>query len=312
MDVNWETTARRILVIDDSAVSRQLFRKQLQDEELEVIEAEDAEAGFRQAVEFQPSLIFLDVEMPGPDGFDAIRMLKEDARTRSIPVVFYSIHASTEMKARGLDLGAVDFLAKPTDSVELRARVRAALRSKSQFDLLEQRAHVDGLTGLANRIALEERLIEEWWTCLRRGTSLAVLIADLDHFKAINDRYGHAAGDIILQATAHAFREVVRVGDFVARFGGEEFVAIAPDCNLEGALLIADRLRQVISELEVTSRGKRVAITASVGVAVAPAEGVSEIFPREILRRADEALYQAKAAGRNAVRNWDAVPYLSA
>src|SRR4051794_19753178 len=151
-------------------------------------------------------------------------------------------------------MGAVDFISKPFDPVELLARVGSALRTKALLDLLESRAHLDGLTELGNRFALRERLPREWEVCRRRNCPMSAVIADLDHFKKINDRHGHSAGDEVLRLAAATLRRHVREGDFVARYGGEEFVVIAPDSNLDGALVMAERFRREIADLKVTFR----------------------------------------------------------
>jgi diguanylate cyclase (GGDEF)-like protein len=295
---------RRMLVIDDSASCRALVRAQLAGENIELFEAADGLDGLAAARELRPDLILLDLTLPTWDGFETLKRLKEVSETRSIPVIFVSASASNAEKASGLDLGAVDFVLKPFDPLELRARVRAALRSKYMQDLLEQRAHLDGLTGLGNRHALEERLDAEWQICRRRSSPLAVLIADLDHFKQVNDRHGHFAGDEVLRRAARVLRDSVRGGDFVARYGGEEFVVVAPDCDREGGLTMAERFRSDVADLRITSYKSRINVTASVGVTATTPQGEST-SPSDLLGRADEALYRAKTAGRNLVYCWD-------
>src|SRR4051794_4226277 len=153
-------------------------------------------------------------------------------------------------------MGAVDFISKPFDAVELLARVGSALRTKALLDLLEQRAHLDGLTELGNRFALRERLPNEWLACRHRECPMSLFIADLDHFKKINDKFGHSAGDEVLRLAARTLRRAVREGDFVARYGGEEFVVVAPNCDLEGAINLAERFRGDMADLKVCFRGQ--------------------------------------------------------
>ena len=300
-DTHSAPPARRVLAIDDSEVCRRLLERQLGLENIVVVEAADGPSGLLAVRENPPDLILLDISMPGWDGFETIRRLKDDPRTRSIPVIFLSAVSSSQEKARALDLGAVDFVAKPFDPVELRARVRVALRTKSLHDLLEQRAHLDGLTGLGNRHALEERLSADWALCGRLRRPLSVIVADLDRFKAINDHHGHWAGDEVLRGVAHVFRNAIRAGDFVARLGGEEFVIVAPDCDLDGAMGLAERFRIEISDLEFQFNGSTITVTASLGVASSDA---SQGDCTEILCRADWAMYQAKTEGRDLVRGW--------
>jgi diguanylate cyclase (GGDEF)-like protein len=291
--------SHRILVIDDAGISRLSIGMQLMTERMEVLEAPDGMTGLAIAISQQPKLILLDLWLPGWDGFETLRRLQDHPRTRAIPVILISGSASTREKARGLDEGAVDFIVKPLDPIELRARIRVALRTKFLQDLLEQRAHLDGLTGLGNRHALGQRLAAEWELALRRDSTLSVLIADLDHFKQINDTHGHATGDDVLCRAAHVLRHVARAGDFVARYGGEEFVIVAPDCDLDGGLQLAERFRHEVSQLNLPLGNERIQLTASVGVACSSDEFISR--PDHMLSRADNALYEAKAAGRNRV-----------
>jgi diguanylate cyclase (GGDEF)-like protein len=177
------------------------------------------------------------------------------------------------------------------------------LRTKAYLDLLEQRAHIDGLTELSNRYALQNRLPHEWDTCLRRGNPLATMIMDLDHFKKINDHYGHAAGDEVLRRMAATLRNSFRETDFIARYGGEEFVVLAPDCDLDGAVALAERFRAAVGALHVEFRTSTIKVTTSIGIAMAFDPGQTK--PVEALDQADQALYRAKGAGRNAAWIWD-------
>jgi diguanylate cyclase (GGDEF)-like protein len=296
--------ARRVLLIENTQADRYLLRNWLQGEKIEVYEAVDIITGLAACPKFQPNLILLQLRLPTWDGYEVIRRLKNDPRTLSIPVIFLAASALTGEKAKGIDMGAVDFVSKPYDSVELLARVGSALRTKALLDLLEQRAHLDGLTELGNRFALRERLPREWEVCRRRGCPLSVFIADLDHFKKINDQYGHAAGDELLRQAARTLRRSAREGDFVARYGGEEFVVVAPDCPLDGAIAMAERFRREVAEMKLSFRNHLIRVTCSVGVA--PAFDASQTDPLEVLDEADKALFQAKAAGRNAVWIWNA------
>lgn len=291
--------SHRILVVDDAGISRLSIGLQLMTERMEILEAPDGPTGLSIAIAQQPELVLLDLWLPGWDGFETLRRLQDHPRTRGIPVILISGSASTRDKARGLDEGAVDFIVKPLDPIELRARIRVALRTKYLQDLLEQRAHLDGLTGLGNRHALRERLQAEWDISHRRDSTLSVLMADLDHFKLINDTHGHATGDDILCRTAHVLRHVARAGDFVARYGGEEFVVVAPDCDLEGGLQLAERFRHEVSKLHLPLGNTQIQLTTSVGVACSSDPFLAQ--PDDILSRADSALYEAKAAGRNRI-----------
>jgi diguanylate cyclase (GGDEF)-like protein len=306
-DTSSAETPRRILVVDDQELERMLIRHRLRLDNVELIEACNGRTAIELACSWAPDLILLDIKLPDLSGYEILRILKDDPATRSIPVIFVSCLGSTEDKVRALDLGAVDFITKPFDPAELRARVRVCLRLKYYQDLLEKQAHLDALTGLANRLALEHRLETEWSACRRRGSTLSLLIIDLDHFKRINDRFGHFAGDEALRRAAGALRTVARGSDLVARYGGEEFVLIAPDCDFAGAASLGERAREQVEAIQIEFDGEPARLTASVGLATASFSHLDPEAPAPvaILNRADRALYEAKSAGRNAVWAWD-------
>ena len=216
--------------------------------------------------------------------------------------MLYTDLGTAEERIQALELGASDLISRPFAGAEVLARLRAALRIRHLLTILEQRAHLDSLTGLANRGVLDDRLPREWEACRRRRTALAVMIADLDHFKAINDRHGHAAGDNVLRQSAATLARVIRTSDFVARYGGEEFVAVAPDCEPFAAVKLAERFRTAIAQLRIDEHGETIPVTTSVGMAAFA--DLTRTGPAELLRRADEALYRAKEAGRNATWFW--------
>ena len=296
-------TSRRVLLIENSPGDRKLLRTWLNTEMIDTFEAVDIMTGLAACQKYVPNLILLQLRLNTWDGFEVIRRLKEDPRTRSIPVIFLANSALTAEKAKGIDMGAVDFVSQPYDSVELLARVHSALRTKALLDLLEQRAHLDGLTELGNRFALQQMLPQEIETCIQANAPLSLVIADLDHFKKVNDQYGHAAGDEILRRFAVILRHAARETDFLARYGGEEFVVLCPNCDLATALDTAERIRMGVAEHPVAFRNTTIRVTASLGV-LSTSNLVGE-DPRTLVDRADQALYRAKSAGRNAVWIWD-------
>ena len=223
---------RRVLLVEPTSARRWWLRNELISGQMEVFEASDLIMALRAIPMYQPNVILAQLRLPTYGGLELVRRLKEESTTQSIPILLYADIATPEERVRAFDLGAVDFVSKPFVGAELLARVRAALRTRHLLTMLEQRAHLDGLTGLANRGVLEDRLPREWEACRRRRTSLAVVISDLDHFKAVNDNHGHAAGDEVLRQSAARLGRVVRSSDLVARYGGEEFVVVAPDCDL--------------------------------------------------------------------------------
>jgi diguanylate cyclase (GGDEF)-like protein len=288
----------KILIIDDSAEALTVAKARLAHEGHEILCAGSGQEGLEAAGRENPDLVLLDVDMPGMSGFEVCRRLKEDAATCSTPVIFLSGSGGTEDKVKGLDLGAVDFVTKPFDAFELRARVRAALRTKHLQDLLRQFALIDPLTELPNRRALDERLKQEWSRLLRHGGHLALIMADLDGFKQINDRFGHPAGDEVLRQVARLLLDGCRESDTPARYGGDEFVVLAPETPAPAAADFADRLRVSLCSQPLRVLGNALAVTASFGVA--SHEGLKA--PEDLIRAADAALYAAKSAGRNCVR----------
>ncbi len=296
-------SSRRVLLIENSASDRQLLRSWLNSEAIETYEAVDIITALSACQKYSPNLILLQLRLNTWDGYEVIRRLKDDPRTRSVPVIFLAASALTAEKAKGIDMGAVDFVSKPFDSVELLARVNSALRTKALLDLLESRAHLDGLTELGNRFALQDTLPLEHAACQAKNQPLSLLICDIDHFKKVNDHYGHAAGDEVLRRMAMTLRTSVRPTDFVARYGGEEFVILCPNCELSTALETAERIRAKVADQRVHFRNSMIQMTTSLGVNCAQAPYAET--PQEALERADQSLYRAKANGRNGVWYWD-------
>jgi diguanylate cyclase (GGDEF)-like protein len=288
----------KILIIDDNPDALAVAKTRLAKEGVDILCAEGGAAGLEAARRESPDLILLDVDMPDISGFDVCRALKADADLCIIPVLFLTGSGTAEDKVKGLDLGAVDYVTKPFDAFELRARVRAALRTKHLQDLLIEHAHIDPLTGLPNRRALLERLQREWARLQRHGGTLAFIMADIDNFKQVNDAYGHNIGDRLLQEVARSIARQCREEDLPARYGGDEFAIVVPDEAASRAAHLAERCRQDIAEIRLPLRSEIVQTTASFGVADAAAAPSIET----LVQHADEALYRAKDAGRNRVQ----------
>jgi two-component system, cell cycle response regulator len=291
----------KVLIIDDDPSALEVAKARLSKEDLDIVCAEGGVSGLKAARAEEPDLILLDLDMPDLSGFDVCRSLKADGELCMIPVLFLSSSTTAEDKIAGLDLGAVDYVTKPFDAFELRARVRAALRTKHLQDMLFEHAHIDPLTGLPNRRALMERLTQEWARIERHGGRLSFIMADIDIFKKVNDSYGHNVGDKLLQEVAGAITGQCRENDLPARYGGDEFAIIVPDEAASVAVHLAERCRREIAKACVVVRSEMIGTLASFGVA--DATGVSSMG--DLMRRADKALYQAKAAGRNCVRVYE-------
>jgi diguanylate cyclase (GGDEF)-like protein len=250
----------------------------------------------------QPDLILLDIMMPDMDGYEVCRRLKGNPATQNIPVIFVTALSSESDEEIGLDLGAIDYITKPLSAPIVRARVRNHALLKRKADLLESLAHIDSLTNIANRRRLDHALQLEWRRCQRAGASLALLMIDIDSFKAYNDHYGHGLGDVCLTKVAAALAAgLQRPADIVARFGGEEFAVLLPEADIAAAALMGERLRENIAALRIphAPAQQHEHVTISVGcAAVLPGELLK---PQDLLDAADKNLYAAKSAGRNRV-----------
>ena len=289
----------RLLVVDDQPVNIQAIYQAFADDH-QVLMATNGEQALALCLSKQPDLVLLDVVMPGMDGHEVCRRLKADPATAAIPVIFVTAQNDEAAEALGLDLGAVDFIAKPVNPRIMRARVRTHLTLKAQADRLREWVYIDGLTGVHNRRHFDEALAAEWARAVRAGSSLSVLLLDVDFFKRFNDRYGHQAGDDCLRRIAGALAAALkRPGDLVARYGGEEFACLLPDTTLAGALQLARQMAQRVHGLAIAHADSGVAavVTMSVGVCTQPANSVASAAA--LLREADAQLYIAKSRGRH-------------
>jgi diguanylate cyclase (GGDEF)-like protein len=292
-----------ILVADDSMVVRAVLRRQLETDGHTVVEAVNGAEAIDACREYRPDVILLDVEMPVLDGHATLARLKADPELKDIPVVFLTGRVDTADVVTGLHLGAHDYLRKPFEANELMARVSAALRTKWLQDELRTRnaeldrvARIDMLTNIYNRRHLDEHLRSVISAARRHDRTIGVLIVDIDHFKNVNDEHGHLAGDAVLREVAARLAQAMRTEDALGRWGGEEFLAVLTDTPPEGVRVMAERLRQVIAAAPFTlDDGSQIRVTVSVG----HASGTEDA--EVLVHRADDALYVAKAEGRNRV-----------
>ena len=302
-----------ILVADDEPVNRELIKRRLEREGYHVLTARNGSEAVEQARASLPDLVILDVMMPEMDGMDACRLLKESEATHDIPVIFLSARDETEMKVSGLELGADDYISKPFEAEELIARVHVAIRLKRERDQLrtsveeasmraeraQERAMTDALTGILNRYGLQHVLAREHAEARRYNRPLSCLVIDLDNFKTINDTYGHAIGDLALQQIAGILREAVRRSDTVFRYGGEEFLVLLPETDLEGATALAEKIRAATASRFFGEGGSVFKLTLSAGAGCL----CDEESGHDMIARADMALYHAKEQGRNRVES---------
>ena len=299
-----ESNARpQLLIVDDQPLNISLFHEIFHADH-EVFFATSGEDALEFCKTNYPDLILLDVVMPGLNGYEVCRRLKQDERTRDIPVIFVTAQSDASEEEDGLAAGAVDFIAKSASANVMRARVGTLIALKRQSDLLRQMARVDALTGLANRRHFDETLGSEWRRCTRSGNPLSLVMIDLDHFKLFNDYYGHQAGDSCLQQVSACLKAgFARSHDLVARYGGEEFVCVMPETSLHGAEAKAQTLEKAVRALRIPHDKSSVAggiVTISLGVAVAMPNVGGDCA--ELMLCADRSLYMAKEAGRGQVR----------
>lgn len=294
----FEESQPAVLVIDDSPDVHRLLKARLRHEELELRAATSGKAGLAAAREGNPAIILLDLDMPDMDGFEVLRHLKNEPDTVHIPVIVLSGLQSAQDKVTAFDLGAVDYITKPFNLTELRVRVRSALRLHRLLQMLSQRAHIDGLTGLWNRAHFDTRWIDEVSGCQRHGRPLSLAMLDVDHFKSVNDTYGHPAGDAVLQGMAKVIQRECRQEDIACRYGGEEFAMIMPDTAPPDALVVCDRMRAALADIAWPRHPER-SITVSFGLA--GSRGGGRLSASEWLEATDRCLYTAKTGGRNRI-----------
>ncbi len=299
-----ENMNQQLLIIDDSPQIHPLIRTILAEEPVDIQSATDPNYGLTLAASMHPDLILLDVEMPGMTGFEACRKLKENPETADVPVIFLTSVSEVKKKVEGFSVGAVDYVTKPFNPTELKARVNASLRTENHIRSLEEKALIDPLTGLGNRAMFMHRFEAEVASRIRFNNDLSVILMDIDHFKDINDTYGHLIGDRVLQRVGKIIADLCRTEDVACRFGGEEFVIIAPHTTAEDAEILAERIREIIANTRFTPEGFKsspmleecIRLSASFGVAEA-----GDLYDRSMLKRADEAMYRSKQEGRNRV-----------
>jgi diguanylate cyclase (GGDEF)-like protein len=304
--VSTNETKPLVLLVDDSIDVHRLLSARLRHEQIrmkslmkgnETIDAVKAEP---------PAVILLDLDMPDMDGFEVLRALKDDPATNNVPVIVLSGLNGSEDKVTAFDLGATDYVTKPFDLAELRARLRAALRLDHLLKLLAERADVDGLTGLGNRAHFNKRWAEKVAECKRYNQPLSLAIIDIDFFKRVNDTYGHPAGDEVIQGVAQLLLRECRSHDVPCRFGGEEFALIMPHTSPKDAAAVTDRMRQALEQV-VWQRHPDNPVTLSAGMV--GCDGSSgELTPEAWLEQADQNLYAAKRGGRNRVVSSEVEP----
>ncbi len=311
---------RRVIVADDDPTLLALLSRQLTSAGYDVTACADGVQAFDAVQRAGSGVVLADWNMPNIDGLGLCRRIREMSADEAIGFVYFillSANSHTHRIVEGFAAGVDDYLTKPYHKEELLARMRAGericdlqrqvterrvelQRANARLAALNQKLHrlatTDELTGLANRRHILERVSEQWAHAVRHERPLACLMVDVDHFKSVNDTYGHDVGDAALRHVAHVLRQATRAADAVGRFGGEEFLVVAPETDLDGALRLGERIRGGIEATPL--RDPPVSITVSIGVAILQARFAD---PQQMVAAADSALYGAKAAGRNRV-----------
>jgi diguanylate cyclase (GGDEF)-like protein len=296
-----------ILVIDDEDSQRARIRRALEDARIfaKILEARDGFEGLRMLMGETVDVVLLDLEMSQLDGEKLLRMKDSSPGGSSIPFIFLTACSDLDRRARLLSHGASDAIEKPFHPADLVARLRLHLKVKRLQDelmlknaRLAQLSTIDGLTGLRARRFVDELLNIEFLRARRYRTSLVVLMADIDHFKRVNDEYGHVAGDHVLRGVAEVLRCMTRSTDVVGRYGGEELIVIGPQNSASGATVLAERMRETVEAGRFGVGDRKLGVTVSIGVAEYH-NGMSS--PEDLVDAADRALYDAKEKGRNRV-----------
>lgn len=291
-----------ILVVDDDPLNLVVLSQTLQPQ-YRVMTANNGEEALKLIDQHEVDLVLLDIKMPGLDGYEVLRLLKNQSKTQSIPVIFISANDSHADEAKGLEMGAMDYITKPFSPPIVQVRVKNQLTIKQKNDLLEKLVSIDGLTEINNRRFFDENITKEWRRTTRSNEEMSMLIIDIDHFKLFNDNYGHRAGDECLKLVATTIKSLCqRGGDFVARYGGEEFTAVFSPCALEDAITQAERLQKAVYDLMIPHQFSPTSdyVTISVGVASSHSKGV--VDENSLIEVADKNLYLAKESGRNQVK----------
>lgn len=290
-----------ILIVDDNLDNIRVLGTLLRQNNYRVMIAQNGLQALKTLEQTPADLILLDIMMPRMDGFETCKRIKAHSDWQSIPVIFVTAKVDEIDIVRGLEIGAIDYITKPFNILVLLARVKTHVQLHQYQKLLQNLAFIDSLTQIPNRLQFEKVLANEWNRALRLGMKLAVLMIDIDHFKLLNDTYGHLTGDHVLKKVAATIEQTVkRAGDFVARYGGEEFVVILPHTDLQKALRVAERVRLSVESLKIANKNADLAqVTISLGVAAMIPD--PRLSPMQLVDKADQQLFLAKHNGRNRV-----------
>ncbi len=299
-------TLPTVLIVDDTEEIRRLVWMGLKADGYKLVEASSGPEALFVIETLRPDIIVLDVMMPQMTGFEVLREMKQRFPDLDIPVIMLTARTELNDKVEGFEAGAQDYVTKPFEPRELAARVKVLLRARQERERLRAAAEglaelstTDELTGLYNRRHLMRRVTESLAEHARHGVPVSLLLFDIDRFKAVNDTFGHLAGDDLLRELAAVLRPNTRQEDVLARYGGEEFVMLLPSSPVEAAMMTAERIRGLVAMHEFVCDGNTLRITVSIGVSGVPGDTVRSA--EEFIAMADKRLYLAKHLGRNRV-----------
>lgn len=291
------TDDRTILIVDDQKLIQQILGEILKGF-ANIEYASSGEEALDKIKISKPDLILLDVTMPGMDGFDVCRCLKKDKETSDIPIVILTGNDSNKHEIKALQEGATDFLRKPITPEIVYVRVGNILKLQAATRELRILAQTDPLTGAYNRRHFWEIGSAETQRYKRYNSIFSVMMLDIDHFKNVNDTYGHDVGDIAIKKTVEIIKNELRIEDTLGRLGGEEFAVILPETKNDKASFVAERIRAAISKLQINTEKGGLAFTLSIGIAEI---NLDDKIIDDVIKHADDALYEAKETGRNKV-----------
>jgi diguanylate cyclase (GGDEF)-like protein len=296
-----ENKKQVVLIVDDMAANIEVLDSVL-GEEHEILFATNGKDAVEIATNQLPDIILLDVIMPDMDGYEVCASLKATPKTQDIPIVFITAMNQEEEESKGLNAGGIDYITKPIRPSIVKARVRNHLELKRYRDHLKELSSLDGLTGIANRRQFDEWIDYEWRRARRNQVPLALLMMDIDYFKAYNDHYSHLAGDDCLKRVAEILKNTAfRPADQPARYGGEEFALLLPETDSAGAVRVAERLQERLKLANILHEFSAAApyVTLSIGIATTvPTDAQSS---DQLIKSADKWLYRAKENGRNRI-----------
>ncbi len=320
-----------VLIVDDKPENLMVLEVLLEDMNCNVVKANSGNEALGLMLEYDFSLILLDVQMPEMDGFETAELMRGSERTRYIPIIFVTAISKEKISIfKGYEVGAVDYLFKPIEPLILKSKVRVFLELSSQKKLLEQQSELlelkvkelialkndnfrlenlsftDGLTGIANRRSFNEYIDKAWKNSIRTGTALSLIMVDIDSFKLYNDNYGHLKGDDCLISVARTLAASInRPMDFVARYGGEEFIFVLPDTDSAGALKLAQRIKENIREMSMPHEYSSVSEFVTLSQGVASTYPVNADLLEDFIHNSDMAMYKSKELGRNLITVFD-------